>query len=61
MLLKLVEWYAKRKGKQAAKEFENDPEVKKEIEELDATWEEFEEKSNDLGAKIDAYMEKHKK
>lgn len=59
IILRIVEWFAKRKGKQLAQQFENDPKVKKEIEELDATWEKYRIESDNLSNKIDDYMKKH--
>ncbi|MFA7326687.1 MAG: hypothetical protein WC121_08490 [Candidatus Kapaibacterium sp.] len=56
MLLKLIEWYAKRKGRQAAKKFRNDPVVKKDLKELELHWSEFEIRSKKLSADIDEYL-----
>lgn len=58
MFLRIVEWFAKRKGKQLAREFDNDPKVKKEIEELDATWAEFQVRNEIATKKIEDYLKK---
>lgn len=58
IILRIVEWYAKRKGKQLARQFDNDPKVKKEIEELDATWAEFQVRSEIAKKKIEDYLKK---
>jgi uncharacterized protein YneF (UPF0154 family) len=53
---KLVGMFAKRKGKQLAKKFKDNPEIQKEVEELDKIWKEFRERGEELSDAIDDYM-----
>lgn len=56
LILKLVEWYDKRQAKKLAKQYQNDPEVKRKNEELEQKWSDFSKRKEELTNKIQDYI-----
>lgn len=59
MFLKLVEWYAKRQAKKLANQYNNDPKMQKDVEDINKLWSDFEKRTKALPNQIQDYIANH--
>lgn len=59
MFLKLVEWYAKRQAKKLANQYNNDPKMQKDVEDINKLWSDFEKRTKALPNQIQDYIASH--
>lgn len=58
MFEKIVSFFAKRKGKELAKKFKDDPEVQKKLKKMQKNFDEFEKESEEVIDALDKLIKK---